>query len=219
MQGFSPNACAPNAFSTMPFGGVVVPPPDTTAPTFQGSLAHTKTSSSITIDWSGTTSRDDVAVARREYRIGGSGAYTAASAGEEVSKKHTFAGLASSAVYQIEMRCVDTSGNVSQPLAIVVTTSAPSSGGQSGTNYLRGTLATRKGMPQVSLAAVNWSLFLRRPGNMGAPVAEGTHTMTAGSAQFQIPVPAATVPSDWYFLVLSDGDGTTALAAPILVGP
>ncbi|MBD8531494.1 MULTISPECIES: fibronectin type III domain-containing protein [unclassified Massilia] len=320
MQGFSPNAYAPNAFAATPAGSVVVPQPDTTKPTFQGSLAHTKTSSSITVDWSGanssddvavarleyrigggtytpatsaeeagqshtfaglaagtayqievrcvdtsgnasdplsvtvttvaggsqpegippvfagslaftktsttitidwsnTTSSDNVAVARREYRIGGSGAYAAASAGEESSEKHTFAGLTPSTVYQIEVRCVDTSGNVSQPLVVAVTTSAPASGGEPDTNYIRGTLATRKGVPQVSLAAVSWSLFMRRPGNMGAPVAEGTHTMTTGSAQFQIAVPAATVPAGWYFLVLSDGDGTTALAAPILVGP
>ena len=199
------------------------PPPassDTTPPTFAGELSYTATANSLTIDWSGTISADNVAVARREYRIGGVGAYTAATSAEESSKKHTFAGLDASTAYVIDVRCVDTGGNVSAPLTMGVMTAAASGGDTGGTtNYIRGTLATRAGIPQISLASISWSLFSRRPGNMGAPVAEGKHTMTAGSAAVKIAVPAATVPSGWYFVVLSDQDGTTALAASIWVGP
>jgi chitodextrinase len=194
--------------------------PDGTPPTFSGSLAHTKTSSSITVDWSGTTSADNVAVARREYRIGGSGLYAPASSAEEVSKRHTFPGLASSVPYKIEVRCVDTSENVSLPLSIVVTTSAAPAPGGNGSNYIRCTLATHDGVLHVSLAVLRWALFAQlSPAAFGAPVAQGTHTMPAGSAELVIAVPAAEVPAGWYMLILADDDGTTALACPILVGP
>jgi hypothetical protein len=219
MLGFSAVSEAPVSFVTLSAGGAV-PLPDGLAPSINGVLAHTKTSSSVTVDWSGTTSSDNVAVARREYRIGGSGAYTAASAGEETSKKHTFAGLAPSTVYPIEVRCVDTSDNVSQPLTIVVTTSAAPPAGGNGTNYIRCTLATHDGVLHVSLAVLRWALFAQlSPAAFGAPVAQGTHTMPAGSAQLEIAVLAVEVPAGWYMLVLADEDGTTAVACPILVGP
>jgi hypothetical protein len=93
-------------------------------------------------------------------------------------------------------------------------------GGETGTNYIRCTLATHDGVPQANLATLCWALFSQlSPAQFEAPVAKGKYTMTPGSADVKIAVPAATVPSGWYFLVLSDEDGTTALAAPILVGP
>lgn len=100
------------------------PAPDGIAPTFDGALAYVATTTTITVDWSGTTSADNVAVAGREYRIGGSGAYTAATSFEETSSSHAFAGLAVDTEYQIDVRCVDTSGNVSAPLTISATTNA-----------------------------------------------------------------------------------------------
>lgn len=157
-------------------------------------------------------------MARREYRIGGSGAYTPASAGEEASKQHTFTGLAPSTVYQLEVRCVDTSNNVSQPLVAVVTTSAAAPAGGSGWNYIRYELVTNGHLPHLYLATVEWALFAQlSPRNFGTPIAQGSHAMDAGSALLEIAVPAATVPAGWYFLVLSDPDGTTTLACPVLV--
>jgi hypothetical protein len=198
--------------------GVSVPLPDGVAPSFSGLLAHTKTSSSITVDWSGTTSADNVAVARREYRIGGSGPYSPASSAEEVSKRHTFTSLASSTPFKIEMRCVDTNENVSMPLTIIVTTSAAPAPGGDGFNHIRYELVTKGEVPHLSLATLDWSLFGQlSPRNFGAPVAQGTHTMVAGSPLLDIAVTAAAVPTGWYFLVLSDADGTTTLACPVLV--
>jgi hypothetical protein len=197
------------------------PAPDSTKPSFDGSLSYTKTSASITVDWSATTSTDNVGVARREYRLGGAGAYTAATSAEETSKSHTFAGLQASTPYQVEVRCVDTSGNASDPLIIGVTTN-PASGGEGapGTNFIRGTLATRAGVLHVNLATLSWSLFAQLlPANFGAPAAKGTYTMPAGSAEMKIAVPAATVPAGWYMLALSDPDGTTTVLSRVLVGP
>ena len=195
--------------------------PDGTRPAFDGSLSYTKTSASITVDWSATTSTDDVGVARREYRLGGAGAYTAATSAEETSKSHTFAGLQASTSYVIEVRCVDTSGNVSDPLIIGVTTN-PASGGEGtpGTNFIRGTLATRAGILHANLATLSWSLFAQLlPGNFAAPVAKGAHAMTLGSADLKIAVSAATVPAGWYMLAISDQDGTTTVLSRVLVGP
>lgn len=199
---------------------VGTPLPDGVPPTFAGVLAHTKTSSTITVDWSGVISSDNVAVARCEYRLGGSGAYIAASSAEEASKQRTFAGLAPGTAYQIELRCVDTSNNVSQPLTIVVTTSAAPPVGGGGTNYIRGTLSTRAGVLHLNLASLSWSLFAQLlPGNFAAPVAKGTHAMTAGSAELKIGVSATAAPAGWYMLAVSDLDGTTTVLSRVLVGP
>jgi hypothetical protein len=217
MQGFSPNAGTPNAW-VPPSGGGVAPQPDGTPPTFTGALTHTKTSSSITVDWSGAAGSDNVAVARREYRIGGSGPYSPASSTEESNKRHTFPSLAPSTTYKIEVRCVDTSENVSMPLTIVVTTSAVPTPGGDGYNHIRYDLVTKGEVPHLNLATLDWSLFAQlRVKELSAPVAQGTHTMVAGSPLLDIAVPAATVPAGWYFLVLSDADGTTTVACPVLV--
>lgn len=127
MIGLGPIGAAPiGALANASAGGNGgTPPSDTSVPTFTGSLTYSVTNTSITIDWSGTTSADNVAVARHEYRIGGSGAYTPASAGEEVSKKHTFPGLPTGTAYQVDLRCVDTSENVSPPLTVTASTSIP----------------------------------------------------------------------------------------------
>ena len=103
--------------------GIPTAAPDTTAPTFIGALTATVATSSITVDWSGATSADNVAVARREYRIG-AGTYTAASSAEEAAKAHTFTGLAAATEFVIDVRCVDTSGNASAPLSITFATLA-----------------------------------------------------------------------------------------------
>jgi len=201
--------------------GVVVPPgPDGTPPSINGVLAHTKTPSTINLDWSGTVSSDNVAVARREYRIGGSGPYTPATSAEEVSKRHTFPGLEPNTPYKIELRCVDTSENVSMPLSIVVTTSATPPAGGNGSNYIRGKLATRAGVLHSSLAVLDWSLFSQSAvRELGSPVAQGAYTMAAGSAEFEIEVSPGDVPTGWYWFVLADTDGTTAVAARVLVAP
>lgn len=196
----------------------VTPQPDGIAPTFSGALAYTKTPSSITVDWSGATSSDNVAVARREYRIGGSGPYAPASSAEETSKRHTFPGLASSTPYKIEVRCVDTNENVSMPLTVVVTTSAAPAPGGDGYNHIRHDLVSAGDVPHLNLATLDWSLFAQlRVKDLSAPIAQGTHTMTAGSPLLDIAVAAATVPAGWYFFVLSDADGTTTVACPVLV--
>jgi hypothetical protein len=93
----------------------------------------------------------------------------------------------------------------------------PPAGGD-GFNHIRYTLVTKGDVPHMYLATVDWSLFAQlSPKNFGAPVAQGTHAMTAGSPFLEIAVPAATVPAGWYFLVLSDADGTTTLACPVQV--
>ena len=109
----------------------------------------------------------------------------------------------------------------SEPIGgdLVVAPTTPG-GGETGTNYIRCTLATHDGVPHMTLATLCWALFAQlTPAQFDAPIAKGKYTMTPGSAEVNIAVPAATVPSGWYFLVLSDEDGTTALAAPVLVGP
>lgn len=200
-------------------GVAAIPVADTTKPTFTGDLTYTATSSSITVSWAGTTSADNIVVARREYRIGGSGAYTRAIAAEETAKAHTFENLDPSTAYQIDMRCVDTSENVSEPLTIGATTAAPTAGGGT-TNYVRCKLAARPGAPHRNLATIHWSLFRQLlPSAFGAPAAKGTRSMVQGSDLLEIPVPAATVPAGWYMLILTDPDGTTTLASPIQVGP
>lgn len=217
MQGFSTNASTPNAYLPAGGGGVV-PQPDDVAPSFSGLLAVTRTSSAITVDWSSTTGSDNVAVARREYRIGGSGPYSPASLDEETSKQHTFAGLSPSTPYKIEVRCVDTNENVSMPLTITVTTSAAPAPGGDGYNHIRYDLVTKGDVPHLNLATLDWSLFAQlRVKDLAAPVAQGMHTMIAGSPRLDIAVPAATVPKGWYFLMLSDAGGTTTVGAPVLV--
>lgn len=191
---------------------------DTVPPTFTGTLSASKTSSSITIDWSGTISSDNVAVARREYRIGGSGAYTPASVQEESSKQHTFIGLAASTVYPVEVRCVDTSSNVSQALAIGVMTNAASTPSGPGWNYIRLALVNRALVPYKNLSTVEWALFAQlSPKNYTAPVAQGVHQMPTGSALLEIAVAASVVPAGWYSLVISDPDGTTTVVSRVLV--
>jgi hypothetical protein len=201
-----------------PAVAVPSPGPDGVAPSITGLLAHTKTSTSITVDWSGTSSADNVAVARREYRIGGSGPYSPASSAEEANKRHTFPSLTSSTPYKVEVRCVDTSENVSLPLTIVVTTSAAPAPGGDGFNHIRYDLVTKGEVPHLNLATLDWSLFAQlRVKDLSAPIAQGTHTMVAGSPLLDIAVPAATVPAGWYFFVLADADGTTTVACPVLV--
>lgn len=93
-------------------------------------------------------------------------------------------------------------------------------GGGTGTNYIRCSLATHDGQPHLNLGTLCWALFTQlSPAQFDAPIAKGKHAMTPGSAEVEIAVSAAAVPAGWYFLVLSDEDGTTALASPILVGP
>lgn len=189
---------------------------DTTAPTFQGELAASVTANSITVSWAGTTSADNVAVVRREYRIGGAGQYVAATTAEEGSKSHTFTNLAASTAYEIDVRCVDTSGNVSAALRIVPTTSAAP---VVEFNYVRCILASRDGVPHLNLANVDWALFRSlSPASFVAPMAQGRHSMISGSAAFEVAVPAAVVPSGEYMLVLAESNGTMTLASPISVG-
>lgn len=193
------------------------PVADTTVPSFTGTLSYTATSSSITVSWSGTTSADNVAVARREYRIGGAGAYMAATAAEDAAKAHTFAGLDSNSTYQVDVRCVDTSGNVSAPLTIAAKTAEPAAGGGTD-NYIRIKLGTRKGELHLNLAVVHWSVFAQLlPSGFNAPVAKGTKVMTPGSPLLEIRVPAATVPVGWYMLALSDPDGLTTILSRVQV--
>lgn len=190
---------------------------DGTPPTFAGALAYTATSSSITVSWAGTTSADNVAVARREYRIGGAGSYTAATAAEETAKAHTFAGIDSNSTYQVDVRCVDTSGNVSASLTIAAKTDAPAAGGGTD-NYIRVKLGTRKGELHLNLAVVHWSVFAQLlPSGFNAPVAKGIKVMTPGSPLLEIRVPAATVPVGWYMLALSDPDGLTTILSRVQV--
>jgi len=189
---------------------------DTTVPTFQGELAASVTADSITVSWAGTTSADNVAVVRREYRIGGTGQYVAATAAEEGSKSHTFTNLAAGTAYQIDVRCVDSSGNVSAAIRIVPTTSAAP---VVQVNYVRCILASRDGTPHLNLANVDWALFRSlSPASFGAPLAQGRHSMGSGNAAFEVTVPAATVPSGEYMLVLAESNGTMTLASPISVG-
>jgi hypothetical protein len=95
---------------------------------------------------------------------------------------------------------------------------AASPSGDNGFNYIRYTLVTKGDVPHLNLATVDWSLFAElSPKDFSAPVAQGTHSMAAGSPLLEVAVPAATVPAGWYFLVLSDSDGTTTLACPVLV--
>jgi chitodextrinase len=191
---------------------------DTIPPNFTGTLSVAKTSSSITVDWSGTTSSDNTAVARREYRIGGSGTYTPASSQEESGKQHTFTGLAPSTVYQVEVRCVDTSGNASQALAIGVATSAAPAPGGDGWSHIRLPLVSRGLVPHKNLGIVEWALFAQlSPKDFRAPVAQGVHQMPAGSPLLDIAVPADAVPAGWYSFVMSDPDGTTTAATRVLV--
>lgn len=185
---------------------------DTTVPTFTGTISHSETSSAITIDWSGATSADNVAVARREYRIGGSGAYTAATSGEEISKNHTFAGLAAGTAYPIDVRCVDTSGNVSVALRVTPTTV---SGAMNTITY---TLVTRGNVPQANLSGLNWALFAQlNPALFQAPVARGALAVTDVSAVLLIPVSAAAAPVGSYMLALADSAGVTTMLFPVAV--
>lgn len=217
MLGFSAISEAPVSY-VAPTAGGGTPAPDGVPPTFDGTLSYSKTSSSITVDWSATTSSDNVAVARREYRIGGSGPYTPASTAEETSKRHTFSGLAAATTYPVEVRCVDTSNNVSVALSISVTTSAAPAPGGNGVNYIRLSLVSRKLVPYQNLSTVEWSLFAQlSPANFGAPVAQGTHQMPAGSSQLEIAVNANAVPAGWYSFIMSDPDGTTTAVTRVLV--
>lgn len=188
---------------------------DATAPTFVGVLAEQHTVSTITIDWSSVVSADNVAVARREYRIGGAGAYTAASSLEEVSKTHTFTGLAHSTAYPIHVRCVDTSGNFSLPLALTVSTSVPDAG---GVNHIRYRLTDHKGAPRADLVNLAWALFAQlSPHLFSAPIAKGTIASLPGVADLDIQLDATLVPAGWYMLVMADvGNGAT-VATPVLV--
>ena len=214
MLGYDPIGYAPIGYSSAVVGGGAG---DSTVPTFTGSISESHTSDSITVNWSSTISTDNVAVARREYRIGGVGGYTSATSGEEVSKAHTFAGLSASTTYQIDVRCVDTSGNVSTPLSIGVTTSA-SSGGGGEFNHVRYTLVTHDLEQHVNLVNLKYALFAQlSPALFTAPVAKGTIASIVGPAVLDIPVLASVVPVGWYMLVLSDSDNTTTVVVPVLV--
>lgn len=95
---------------------------DTTAPIFTGTLVQTAvTSTSCTIDWSGTTHTDNVGITGYEYSING-GTYYAL--GNVLS--YTFAGFTASTTYTISLRAFDAAGNRSTVLSITTMTSAPS---------------------------------------------------------------------------------------------
>ncbi len=193
-----------------------VAPLDLVAPTFTGVLEFIKNSGSITVDWSGAVASDNVAIARREYRIGGTGAYTAASVSEELSATHTFAGLLASTTYQIDVRAVDTSGNVSSALTGLVATISPESEG--GLNYIRYSLVTHDREQHVDLVNLRYALFSQlSPSSFTAPVAKGTIPSLSGPAELNIPISAAVAPAGWYMLILSDADNTTTVAVPVLV--
>jgi hypothetical protein len=207
MQGFAPNASGPNAYLGPAGGAVVTPQPDSIKPTIDGTLAYTKSASSITIDWSATTSSDNVGVARREYRIGGSGAYTPATSGEEASKSHAFTGLAASTLHQIDLRCVDTSGNVSDPLTISVQTDAA---------VVTPPTATAPGVPRnvVATAGINSIsvAFLAPLSNGGAAVTGYAVRLSTGEQQTVAASPAL-------FTGLSLVARTAQVAATNSVGP
>jgi hypothetical protein len=214
MIGYDPIGYSPIGDSPGTAGGGAG---DSTVPTFTGSISESHTSDSVTVNWSNSISADNVAVARREYRIGGVGAYTAATSGEEASETHTFAGLSASTTYQIDVRCVDTSGNVSTPLSIGVTTSAASGGGGEF-NHVLYTLVTHDRAQHVDLVNLKYALFAQlSPALFTAPVAKGTIASIVGPALLDIPVLASAVPVGWYMLVLSDADNTTTVAVPVLV--
>lgn len=80
---------------------------DTTAPIFTGTLAQTAVSSTTcTIDWSGTTHTDDVGITGYEYSIN-AGIYYAI--GNVLS--YQFTGFAPSTTYTIAIRAFDAAGN------------------------------------------------------------------------------------------------------------
>lgn len=188
------------------------PPADGVVPTITGTVTHSETGTTIAIDWSGTTSADNVAVARREYRIGGSGVYTAATSAEEISKSHVFAGLAAGTAYPIDLRCVDTSGNPSAALRVTATTLS------GAMNTITCTLVTRGSVPQANLSGLNWALFAQlNPAQFLAPVAKGALVVTDGSAILSIPVAAAAAPVGSYMLALADSAGVTTLLVPVAV--
>lgn len=108
----------------------------------------------------------------------------------------------------------------SEPIGSAGTVAAaPGDGGSgSGDNYIRCTLATHAGQLQLNLATLDWALFAQlSPAAFAAPVAKGTHRMTAGSAELVIAVAAASIPKGWYMLALSDGDRTTTVLCPVQV--
>ncbi len=190
-------------------------PGDVTAPTFTGILGESHSSTSITVSWAATTSLDNIAVLRHEYRIGGAGGYTPATSQEEVSREHTFTGLAAGTQYLIEARCVDTSNNLSAPLSITVSTTAVDDGTM---NYIRYSLVTHTVEQHVNLVNLRYALFSQlSPANFSAPVAKGTISMISGPAALNIAVSKTAAPAGWYMLILSDADNTTTVAVPVLV--
>ena len=95
---------------------------DTAAPIFTGTLVQTAvTSTSCTINWSGTTHTDNVGITGYEYSVNG-GIYYAL--GNVLS--YTFTGFTASTTYTISLRAFDAAGNRSTVLSITTMTSAPS---------------------------------------------------------------------------------------------
>ena len=101
----------------------IVSAADTTLPIMTGALTVSGVSSSgFTVDWSGTTRTDNVAVTGYEYSING-GAYV--NAGTATSQ--VFSSLVSSTSYTVTVRDYDAAGNRSTP-ALSVTQSTTASG-------------------------------------------------------------------------------------------
>ncbi len=187
------------------------PDPDIILPTFTGSLSETHTANSITINWDNTVSADNVAISGRQYRIGG-GAYVAATSGEEISESHVFTGLAADTTYQINVRCVDSSGNVSTALSLSVTTSAVAPDGTY--TYLRVNLISYGQLPQGNLTSLDWALFSQlKPSLFGAPVAKGALETTNPFGEIEIQLLASIVPAGEYMVVITNADATLTVAA------
>lgn len=92
---------------------------DTTAPTMNGALTVSATTSSgFTVNW--LAASDNVGVASYELSINGGTSY--ASVGNVLTSTQT--GLADATSYQVRVRAVDISGNKSAPLSVVATTDA-----------------------------------------------------------------------------------------------
>lgn len=183
-------------------------PADANRPTQIGSLAHTETPMTITLDWSGVTAFDDVGVTGHEYRIGGTGPYTSATPTEEVLKLHVFTGLTPGTTYQLDERVTDAAQNKSIPLTVTVTTPELIVPATSVTIEL----GNRVGAIWSNYTNLDWSFFDQtQPHSLLAPTAKGSGASTDSSGVLTLSIVGTALAVGaigWLIVSNSNGDPT-----------
>lgn len=177
---------------------------DQTAPVMSGTIAFSAiTQSSVHTVWPAAT--DNVGVAGYQWSCD-TGVPNWHDNGTNTSVDVSL--LQSLTTYYFRVRARDAADNFSVPISRQFTT-LPSSG-QSGPKATRASvqLIDATDAPRMNLTNLAWAFFDQMPGQMTAPVAQGSNAVTDGAGNLVVNITGSTLsPGAAGWLIVTDSDG------------